>query len=76
MYSRCEANDGRRKFSILICLNRSGSFEVLSDVYIATGFGVRRILNVLSTWGSGDTESRIHANLCIDGSKEKYKSNE
>ena len=79
MYSRCEANDGGRKLSILICLNRSGRFEVLSDIYTATGSGIRWILNVLASWGSGDAESIFHANLCIDGgrdSKEKYKSNE
>ena len=79
MYSRCEANDGGRKLSILVCLNWSGRFEVLSDVYTATGKGVRWLPNVLGSWGSGDAESRLHANLCIDGgreSKEKYKSNE
>ena len=76
MYSRREANDGRRKFSILICLNSSGRIEVLSNIYVATGLGFRRFLNVLGPWGSGDAESRIQAALCIDGSKEKYESNE
>jgi hypothetical protein len=56
-----------------------GSIDVLRNGYIATGFGVGRLLNVAGSWGALDTERRGNDSIGIDRgcqSKEEYGSNE
>jgi hypothetical protein len=79
MYSRNEVTDVGRKVSTCICRNRSGTIEVLSDVYIATGLAAGRVLNVALFWDTFNAESRINGSLGIDGrrqNKEEYGSGE
>ena len=79
MYSRSKVGDGSQKGSIWICLNRSGTIEAIRDVYIATGVGGGRVLNVIDFWGSWDVESRMNDSTGTGGgrqSKEDYGSGE
>jgi hypothetical protein len=79
MYSRIEVGDRWRKGPICSCLNRSGSIEVLKDIYIAAGFGGGRSLNVAPCSVSLNAEGRSNESMGIDGgrqSKEEYGSNE
>ena len=51
----------------------------MRDGYIATGFSVRRLLNVAGSWGALDTERRGNDSIGIDGgrqTKEEYASDE
>lgn len=77
MYSRFIVYD-RRVIVSTFWRKGGGRIDVLSDVYCATGSVIRRLLNVVGIWGSGDAESRRNASLRIDRgrqSKEQYGSN-
>jgi hypothetical protein len=79
MYSPIEVSDRCRKDSICRCLSSSKTIEALSDIYIATGLGGGRLLNVVSCSGSCNAESRLNESMGINGgpqSKEEYGSNE
>jgi hypothetical protein len=79
VYSRSKVGDGSQKGSIWICLNKSGTIEAIGYVYISTGIGAGRVLNVIEFWVSWDVESRMNDSTGTDGrrqGKEDYGSGE
>ena len=67
MCSRIKVSDAGRKGSICKCIGGSGSIDVLSDIYIATGIGLGRLLDIGSFWVPFDAERRGNGGMSVNG---------